>query len=227
MENPKQLMPKTCAASPTQPPTVAGGKAHEQLSSELIRNVNKVFTTLKVTYPAWYEKYFGDQKSEQLAKRVWMTGIKTLTTKQVDTGLQKMVIESDYPPKLKDFIALCTRLDELPTLDIAWHEALQGIYSHQVVKVAAKLTGINELRQASYDNFLLKKRFEYYLAQVINKFRKGEELTHVVTALEQRPLLEKVEQQAEQRVMERIKAQGITLTNARAKCLAMLGIKRP
>lgn len=181
---------------------------------------------MKITYPAWYEKYYGDQKSERLAKRIWITGIKTLTNAQVDHGLQRMVIESEYPPKLKDFIALCTGTDDLPNLEVAWYEALSSSYSHPVVKIAAQLTGIFELRRSGYDNSSLKRRFEYYLSQVVKRFIEGKTLTEVAAALETTPLLVRVEQEAEQRVMERIKEQGINLHNAREQCLAKLGIKR-
>lgn len=198
----------------------------EEFDKQLIGNVNKVFTTLKITYPAWYEKHYGDQKSERLAKRIWITGIRTLTTAQVDQGLQRMVIESEYPPKLKDFIALCIATDNLPNLEVAWYEALNSSYSHPVVKIAAQLTGVFELRRSGYDNSSLKRRFEYYLSQVLKRFTEGKALTDVATALETTPLLERVEQEAEQRVMERIKEQGIDLQNAREQCLAMLGIKR-
>lgn len=209
-----------------QPQTPVGGQLDETLNKHIVANVNKVFTTLKITFPVWYEKYYGDQKSEQLAKRIWLMGIKKLTNEQVNKGLQRMVVESDFPPKLKDFIRLCLQLDLLPSLEVAWHEALTGNYSHNVVKVAAQLTGCFELRRATYDNQVLKKRFEYYFSLVINQFTKGELLDEAMVAIEQPDWLEKLEHQAEQRVIERIKKQGINAQNARDKCFLILGKRR-
>ena len=194
---------------PIQPQTPVDGQLDETLNKHIVANVNKVFTTLKITFPVWYEKYYGDEKSEQLAKRIWLMGIKKLTNEQVNKGLQRMVVESDFPPKLKDFIRLCLQLDLLPSLEVAWHEALTGNYSHKVVKVAAQLTGCFELRRATYD-----------------QFTKGELLDEAMVAIEQPDWLEKLEHQAEQRVIERIKKQGINAQNARDKCFLILGKRR-
>lgn len=191
-------------------------------------NVNKVFTTIRATYPAWYEKYYRDQKSEQVAKRIWLTGIKELTTNQVNNGLHRMVLECEFPPKLKEFMQLSKRVDGLACLDLAWGEALIGRYSHPVIKAAAELTGIFELKQASYDNLSLKKRFEYYFVQVTENFTKGNPLKEVEKKLNNTAdcILKAIEQQLEERVKQRIKQQGINEQNARATCLALLGIKR-
>lgn len=67
-----------------QPQTPVGGQLDETLNKHIVANVNKVFTTLKITFPVWYEKYYGDEKSEQLAKRIWLMGIKKLTNEQVN-----------------------------------------------------------------------------------------------------------------------------------------------
>lgn len=210
----------------TQPQTPVGGQPDEIREKEAVANVNKVFTTLKITFPAWYEKYYGNQKSEQLAKRIWLTGIRKLTNEQVNEGLQRMIMESDFPPKLKDFMSLSLKLDLLPSLEVAWHEALIGNYSHQVVKKAAQLTGVYELRRATYDDQVLKKRFEYYFSQIISQVVKGESITEVRMALDHSSWLDKLEQEAEQGILERIKEQGITVQNARDKCFLILGKAR-
>lgn len=47
-----------------------------------------------------------------------------------------------------------------------------------------------------------------------------------MVAIEQPDWLEKLEHQAEQRVIERIKKQGINAQNARDKCFLILGKRR-
>ena len=201
--------------------------AEPETTREMMLNVNKVFTTLHICYPAWYEKYYPNKKNEQLAKRIWLTGIRSLTVEQVDRGLQRMVLEYVFPPKLKEFIALCKRVDGLVSVEMAWQEALLGRYSHEVVKIAAHLTGTNELKQASHDNAGLKKRFEFYFNQVSENFVQGKVLAKVGQLNHEQidDLLSKVELQAEQRVRARIKSQGIDTQNARESCLALLGIR--
>lgn len=191
-------------------------------------NVNKVFATKRATYPAWYEKYYRDQKSEHAAKRIWLTGIKELTTEQVEQGLQRMVVEYEFPPKLKEFIQLCKQIDGLACLDIAWGEALLGRYSHPIIKATAELTGLYELKQASYDNYSLKKRFEHYFAKVSENFTQGKPLKEVTKEIADttNQLLEAAEEQSKKRVLQRVKQQGINQQNAREICLALLGIKR-
>lgn len=194
---------------------------------EAVTNVNRVFTTLRVTYPAWYEKYYGQQKTEQLAKRIWLTGMIGLTEQQINQGLQRMVLECDFPPKLKDFVALCKRVEGVPSLQTAWAEALMGRYTHPITRVAAALTGIFELRSASYENNGLKARFEHYFEQVVENYAQGKPLKTVQpNAVSESNLLAQVEQQATKQIVARIKQQGIHPTQARAQCLAMLGIKR-
>lgn len=210
-----------------QPLSLVGGMTESEMTKEMMLNVNKVFTTIHISYPAWYEKYYPNKKSEQLAKRIWLAGIRTLTTEQVDRGLQRMVLEYVFPPKLKEFITLCKRVDGLASVDIAWGEALLGRYSHDVVKTAAYLTGTNELKQASHDNEGLRKRFEFYFNQVTENFVKGKDLMEVdrLKQFQADNLLRKIELQAEQRVKARIEQQGIDIQHAREVCLALLGIR--
>lgn len=227
MEKISDLLDVQQGVSKKQPQILAGGTVDLEATRKMMLNVNKVFTTLHISYPAWYEKYYPSKKSEQLAKRIWLTGIRSLTQQQVDKGLQRMVLEYTFPPKLKEFITLCKRVDGLVSLDMAWEEALLGRYSHEVVKTAAYLTGINELKQASHDNSGLKKRFEFYFNQVSENFVKNRPLDEVSQLKQAKAdeLLNKIEFQAEERVKARIKLQGIDTQNARKSCLALLGIR--
>lgn len=168
------------------------------------------------------------KKNERQAKRIWLEGIKRLTTEQVVRGLKRMVIECDFPPRIKEFMELCQRVDGLVNLDLAWCEALIGRYSHPVVKVAAELTGVFELRHASYESASLKKRFEFYFVKVRDNYSQNKPLKNVAKWHQDNndSLLIKVEQQAEERINERIKQQGIDVNNARQNCLSLLGIRR-
>lgn len=97
-----------------------GGEDSEKITDEMVANVNKVFTTIHISYPAWYEKYYSTSKIEHQAKRIWLAGIKLLTTEQVVQGLKLMVMECDFPPRLKEFISLCQRVDGLVDIELAW-----------------------------------------------------------------------------------------------------------
>ncbi|WP_274603537.1 replication protein P, partial [Pseudomonas aeruginosa] len=137
-----------------------------ELDAQARRAVKRVFATLKTSYPAWYEKHYGERRAETLAKRVWLTGIKHLSDMQVDRGLQRMVLDQDFPPSLKEFLRLCRKIDGLPSAEGAWYEALEQRYSHKVVKVAAELTGLFELRRAQYGDKRLRAEFEHNYAVV-------------------------------------------------------------
>lgn len=103
-----------------------------------------------------------------------------------------------------------------------------GRYSHPIIKAASELTGIFELKQAGYDSVALKKRFEYYFGKVRNNFSQGKPLKEVKkwkNKHEDSGVLELIESQAEKLVKERIKRQGISMQDARAECLALVGIK--
>lgn len=195
-------------------------------SNELLANVNKIFTTLRISYPAWYEKYYGEKVNEKLAKRIWTTGIKSLTTQQINKGLQRLVTDCEYPPNLHTFLKLCSDMKDVPSLEVAWGQALVGQFGHLLVKKAAQQTGQFELQRSGYENVGLKKRFAYFYLQLVESAMAGLPLTEISQALEQQTnLLTKTEQASEKNVEQRIQQQGIDRRNARAQCLALLGIK--
>jgi hypothetical protein len=187
------------------------------LNTQARKAVRRVFATLKTAYPAWYEKHFGIKQAETLAKRVWMTGIKSLTDAQVDRGLQRMVLDADYPPSLRDFVKLCRRVDGLPSVESAWYEALEQRYSHEVVKVASALTGTFEL---------------HHYAIVIRRLENGEPLDGKVEMAigfdAKRPPGKIQHDFSERQLRERIAQQGIPTSGAaaRAQLMAKLHIGR-
>lgn len=206
----------------------------EPLEAKSRRAVGRVFATLKTSFPAWYEKHYGDKRAETLARRVWMTGIRDLDDEQVDRGLQRMVLELDFPPSLKVFIRLCQRVDGLPTPEAAWYQAVQGQYGHEVVKAAAKLTGLYELRRATYSEKRLRVEFEHNYAVVIRRLESGEPLDGTVLKAighdSQKTAAELAEEHAERQMRERLEHQGLgnaTGAQARQQLLASLRIRRP
>lgn len=158
----------------SEQPQIQAGTT-ETLTDDTLININKIFTTLRISYPAWYAKHYGNKKTEQLAKRIWLTGIKELTIEQVDRGLQRLVVSAEFPPSLFEFVKLCKHIDGLPQLDDAFYQALSGNYKHDVVKYACR--GLEfELRRGVETDLKLKKRFEYNYSIMIDRFSKGEPL---------------------------------------------------
>lgn len=138
--------------------------------------VRRVFTTLKISFPAWYEKHYGDKRAETLARRVWMLAIQELGDDAVDRGLQRMVLECKFPPSPSDFMDLCKRVDDLPSEAQAWDEALRGTYSHKAVKIAAEATSTFDLRAGTHSDKALKQRFERNYAIVTRRAQTGQNL---------------------------------------------------
>lgn len=163
----------------TSSPTPTGELAAENvtpLDQEARSAVRRVFTTLKISFPAWYEKHYGDKRAETLARRVWMLAIQELGDDAVDRGLQRMVLECKFPPSPSDFMDLCKRVDDLPSEAQAWDEALRGTYSHKAVKIAAEATSTFDLRAGTHSDKALKQRFERNYAIVTRRAQTGQNL---------------------------------------------------
>ncbi|MGP5566287.1 replication protein P [Pseudomonas helleri] len=163
----------------TSSPTPTGELAAENvtpLDQEARSAVRRVFTTLKISFPAWYEKHYGDKRAETLARRVWMLAIQELGDDAVDRGLQRMVLECKFPPSPSDFMELCKRVDDLPCIQQAWDEALRGSYTHKAVKVAAEATSTFDLRSANHGDKALFQRFERNYAIVMRRAQTGQPL---------------------------------------------------
>lgn len=146
------------------------------LEQQVRRAVRRVFATLKLTFPAWYEKHYGDVKAESLARRVWMTAVQELGDEAVDRGLQRMVLECKFPPSPSDFMDLCKPTSDLPSEAQAWDEALRGTYTHKAVKIAAEATSTFDLRAGNYNDKALRQRFERNYAIVMRRAQTGQPL---------------------------------------------------
>lgn len=230
-----ELVRKASETLQTSSQTTIGEPVVDNVSpidSQARRAVRRIFATLKTAYPAWYEKHFGDPRAETLAKRVWMTGVRVLSDEQVNRGLQRMVIDTDYPPTLHVFLSICRKVDGLPDPEDAWFDALKGSYSHEVVRVAAHLTGIYEIRRAQLGDKHLRATFQRNYAIVIRRLENGEPLDgHIAAGIghdSQKSHAERAEEIAEQQLQERIQKQGIPASgkSARQMLLESMGIKR-
>lgn len=196
------------------------------------RAVRRVFATLKTAFPAWYEKHYGNEKAEQLARRVWMTAIQEIGDDAVNRGLQRMVLECKFPPSPSDFMDLCKPVSDLPSEAQAWDEALRGIYSHKAVKIAAEATSTFDLRAGTHNDKALRQRFERNYAIVVRRDQTGQPLEgriakglgHDSMRPREQVQLEHSRQEADARVI----ADGIPTNpqSARAMLLAKLGIRR-
>ncbi|WP_341959219.1 replication protein P [Pseudomonas sp. RC10] len=147
------------------------------LETQARQAVRRVFATLKTAFPAWYEKHYGDQKAEQMARRVWLSVIKDFGDEAINRGLHRMVQECKFPPAPSDFADMCKRVDDLPTTGEAWDQALTGKYLHEAVRVAAIATSTFDLKTAKQGDKALFQRFERNYAIVLRRAQTGQPLT--------------------------------------------------
>lgn len=196
------------------------------------RGINRIFATLKIAYPAWYEKHFGEPEAEALGKRLWRCVTDELTDQQIDNALRRMAATAKFPLSPAEFIALANQVPGVPTEAEAWTQALQGRYTHDAVKVAAQLTGTFDLRKANRTDGYLKQQFERNYAIVIRRMQNGQPLDgRVHQGIEHdgdKTEAQRANELAEMQLRARIESQGVPMTgkDARAALLAKLGINR-
>lgn len=192
--------------------------------------VRRIFTTLKITFPAWYEKHFGEARAEQLARRVWRETIIDLSDEAVDRGLHRMVKECKFPPAPSDFLELCQRVDNMPAVQDAWHEALLGKYSHEAVRIAAEATGTFDLRAATGKEKSLYQRFERNYAIVQRRAQNAQPLDGgIAQGISHESGMKAQLARSHQEARDLVTAQNIPTNGkaARELLLAKLGIRRP
>lgn len=191
--------------------------------------VRRIFTTLKITFPAWYEKHYGEKRAEQLARRVWRETILELGDAAVDRGLHRMVKECKFPPSPSDFLDLCRRVDSMPSAQDAWCEALMGKYSHDAVRVAAEATGTFDLRTATGNEKALYQRFERNYAIVQRRAENAQPLDGKISqGIEHEGGMRAQLARSHQEARDLMTAQNIPTDPkaARALLLARVGIRR-
>ncbi|MDH0639073.1 hypothetical protein N5D52_19235 [Pseudomonas sp. GD03860] len=191
--------------------------------------VRRIFTTLKITFPAWYEKHYGDERAEKLARRVWRETISDLNDEVVDRGLHRMVKECKFPPAPSDFLELCKRVDDMPSVQDAWWEALSGKYTHEAVRIAAEQTGTFDLRAATGKEKALYQQFERNYAIVLRRAENAQPLDGKINrGIEHDSGMKAQLAKSHQEARDLIAAQNIPTDGkqARALLLAKLGIRR-
>lgn len=201
------------------------------LDQQARKAVRFVFATLKIAYPAWYEKHFGDPKAESLGRRVWLSCVKDLGDEAVERGLHRMVKECKFPPSPSDFLELCKRVDDLPAPGEAWIEALEGRYTHPAVKIAAEATGTFDLRAGKPADQGLRQRFERNYAIVMRRAQTGQALDGRIAkgiGHEAKSPMQVQLAQSHREARELMTVQGIPQDGkaARELLLARMGIRR-
>lgn len=163
----------------------------------------------------------------------WASVLGGLNGQQIANGLGQLVERADdWPPSAPEFRAMCLHVPGLPSAVAAWHQALEGRYQHEAVKVAARLTGTYELRQARLADHALQRIFERNYRIVCRRLQNGEPLDGAVAAGighdSQKTEAERAQEHAEQLLQARIEAQGIPTAGADARrlLLARMGLNR-
>jgi len=119
--------------------------------------------------------------------RAWARALDLLSSEQIANGLRNLIASSDenpnaFPPSALEFRHLCLQVPGLPALKRAWREALHGQYSHEAVELAAKATGLHNLKNARsglldrYTISALKESFEIQYQVIKERLQKGEPL---------------------------------------------------
>lgn len=143
--------------------------------------INRIFSAIAANYPAWAEKHLSDDEKRLITKRLWRYALKDLTNNHISNGIERMLKECEFPPVPATFRKLCFNAKGVPELSQAFTEALNGNYSCKLVKRAAELTGIFDLRKGTETDASLRKRYEYNHIQLLSKLIRGESIDAPVT----------------------------------------------
>jgi len=119
------------------------------------------------------EAFAKDRLSD--AAGVWIDGLSHLTLGMVSMGIDKLATSrNEWPPSLPEFVNWCRpTADELriPGVDIAYHDAAKGNWSHPIVWHAAKEIGFYEVSNNGAS--VTRKRFEKAYMKLVEEARDG------------------------------------------------------
>lgn len=165
---------------------------------------------------------------------VWGRVLAGLTGVQLATGLFALMergTEFDWPPPANVFRAMCLEVRGLPTEDEAWLQALRGVYGHEAVRIAARETGVFDLKQAELNDKGLREVFSRNYAIVKARAAMGKPLDEEIPKAighEEKTPMQKQMAHSHREARDLIYAQGLPTDpkQARALLLAKMGIRR-
>jgi len=140
------MLSQTAAGHPK-----TGSKA-SKTDPNLIDAINQIFALFQVNYHNQYYSAFGDNtKSENLAKKLWLSKLSDFTPETILRGAEKIIAESDYLPTLHKMLNACRHVGMpagLPSPRKAYEEACnkpspkaEQSWSHAAVYLAARDCG--------------------------------------------------------------------------------------
>ena len=155
MANSKDLIQKVAsgiAASSTQSPTAAGHPKATPANPQLIDAINQIFAFFRINYHNQYYSAFGDNtKSENLAKKLWLSKLSDFSAETIIAGAEKVIAESDYLPTLHKMLNACRDVGMpagLPSPRKAYEEVCnkpspkaEQQWSHPAVYIAGRECG--------------------------------------------------------------------------------------
>jgi hypothetical protein len=135
-------------------------------------------------FPAVWGSQMG--KVGESAYRTWYASLSDLKPGQIKRGLARLVDSgAKFPPSAPEFKAMCRGSAEdlgLPPVFMAFQEATEWAgrtrehaWSHAAVYVAAKNTGLFDLRTKPANSIF--KRFEYFYKLACDQVADGEDLS--------------------------------------------------
>lgn len=184
----------------------------------------------------WVSQY-GEDPLETWAKRLG-----TFTPEQIAVGVNACAnSDLQWPPSLPDFCGMCkpdAASFGLPDATSAFLEAMRQshapddwIFSHEAVKLAGASVGWYDMQRCIPNEESLRKRFDAAYGALVGKIQRGENLSAPMQAIgsdRDKAPSELANEEAEQRLKERIRQQGLvgkTPEQLRTEMLAKFKIK--
>ena len=146
--------------------------------------ISQLFTELELAYHNQFHKAFPDHQSLTLAKQLWLRVLADLSADNIIRGGRQAICNSDFLPTLNTLrrCAEATATAGIPDVKTAYYEAckangekLQHAWTHPIVYHAGQQTGWyllkNYVEQQSFPIF------EYNYGVLLDRMRRGEELT--------------------------------------------------
>jgi len=199
------------------------------VSAETTAVVNALFRKLRGIFPAWRQAW-PSTEALNAAKEEWIQGFAAQgirSLEQIEFGIQNCrKAQKPFAPSVGEFIAMCRPGPEclgMPSAMEAWIEVLMGTYSHEAVHLAARATGLFDLRGARPDDKGLRQRFDRHYAVILLRAQVGRPMEAVIHSDQERRKteLQRADEHADRQVQARMIQQGIPADGAQARELLM------